>query len=193
VVWDISPLDKLIRFVITDEEDEHRPSAVNSWEEEKQNPAELSACLANVLRKRGRLVRRHNDDARPSGGAVLSGLALALENLCELTPRQNEIAEKRSLRRGKGPAFANRGRIVLVTNFKDESHVSHVIQSLQQMLEAKNEAAFAAAGGISGQAAAVAPIDQLSLEIVHSFVDRKDANVSNGEHTLGYNKLIIRY
>lgn len=149
IVWDIFPEDKLIQFVVCDQDGK----SVNSWKAEDQNSFAVASGLAKV--------GRPDSEPKRKDYSIQNGLAKALEVLCEVSDAQKQ-AKARS-------CLTNRGRIILMAYFQDEKRIDQVIRHFQQQLSAANENAKASDS--------IAPIDQISLEIVHCY---SSLNPDNG-------------
>ena len=120
IVWDIFPDgDKLIRFISSDYDSAHH---INSWDENQQNLSSAmesfanSSILANI--KLSSKMNYKNIEKSP----IIKGLNKAIEALSQPTKIQSE---KRFSNDSKS-SLMNRGRIICISSFRNDSHIRSI-------------------------------------------------------------------
>jgi len=154
VVWDIFPPDtddqKLIRFVVSDKPHNNKSTHVlNQWDVAEQNCLLVSAGLASMGRPEPETRRAM---AESKGYDISKGTETGLKILCETTAKQNQILKQ-------GRPLLNRGRIVLITHFRDQHHLLKVLEAFRNDFREINE--------VAGQSEYLTPVDDVQLQIVH--------------------------
>jgi len=121
IVWDIFPQDKNIRFVVG-----RSPAEIlNGWQVEHQNISSIMTALAGVGRPKPD--RKYTGDRD-----VIEGIELALESLCEPTPRQSQLIES-------GSEVINRGRLIVITTVLDDFYRKNLLKAAQQKIMKINQ------------------------------------------------------
>lgn len=120
IIWDIFPKDKNIRFVVG----RKTPEILNGWQDDHQNCNSIMTALANV----GRPADRRNSGEK----LILDAVELALESLCEPTPRQTQLLENRS-------EVVNKGRLIVITTVVDDFYRKSILTTAQEKIMKINQ------------------------------------------------------
>lgn len=134
IVYDIYGVDREIRLVISD----HEATVLNSWLHGHQNVT----ALMNGLGRSGAPSRSKNQE----DCNIIRGLTKAVELLGEPTPQQMEKMTPKtgaSARLPTGGDLPNRGRIVCMTNVKNDAQVKMLMACLSDTIAKHNKAAAA--------------------------------------------------
>lgn len=173
IVWDLFPQEKLLQFVVSDQE----PKQIASWDTEEQD----STVLTNGLAQCGRPEpESRKKTAAAKGYSITNGLELALRSLCEVTAQQRQVRAK--MAEGGLPRLVNRGRIVCITHLLDDRHLDHIIASFQDMVSAVNKDAAASDN--------LVPISLVDLVVVHCFPRNMECTISSVPTALELSPLI---
>ncbi|XP_023342106.1 integrator complex subunit 13 isoform X2 [Eurytemora carolleeae] len=138
------PEDKNIRFVVA----RHNPEILNGWQDEHQNCNSIMTALAGVGRP---------SDRKYTGNVaryIVDGIELALESLCEPTPRQTELLENNS-------QVINRGRLIVITTVVDDVYRRNLLSAAQEKIMKINQEN----SGCDGEGLA---LNHVELVLVHT-------------------------
>eukprot|EP00094_Tigriopus_californicus_P004701 TCALIF_04523-PA protein Name:"Similar to asun Protein asunder homolog (Xenopus tropicalis)" AED:0.24 eAED:0.24 QI:0/0.5/0/1/1/1/3/0/611 len=148
IVWDIFPTNKLIQFIVGNQEGK----VINSWDSGDQN----SRAIANGFASCGRPESESKKKAASNKSySLLRALFKAIESLTELTDTQKRVQIKHV--EDGGPKLVNRGRIVCITHMHDDKKLNQLVASFKEELSALNQKA---AGSDT-----LVPINEVTLEV----------------------------
>jgi hypothetical protein len=118
IVWDIFPTEKLIRFVVSNQD----VRVLNSWNGKEQNLGIIAAGLASSSLPDPQERSLPPRKKAKKSSSITGALAKALELLCEPTRAQISTKEQNS-------KLINRGRIICLTHAQDDHRVEQVCTS----------------------------------------------------------------
>lgn len=131
IVWDIFPEgERLIRFVVcgTDSAND-----INDWNPEVQSLQNCMEWLANC----GAISHSKAKQFKPSEKCqILNGFDKAIEALSEPTHSQSKANDTSS---DTSAEPTNKGRIVCISSFRNDSHIKSVEDSVKQLIVDRNE------------------------------------------------------
>lgn len=125
IVWDIFPVEKLVRFIISDSSS----ITLNTWSQNEQSLTHLMAALAQVGPPQNTGSKECN---------VVHGLNAAIQALCECSEVQHE--KRTSLTENAGKVV-NRGRVICFTNVKSDLEVKSLLEYFEEALTQHNKLA----------------------------------------------------
>lgn len=132
IVWDIFPKgERLIRFVAADVDEAY---FINRWAPEEQN---LSSCMESFAKASAlaSLKRAHGSISHDDNTVIMNGLTKAINALCEMSHIQ---IEKRKKDFDQG-AISNRGRIVCISSFRNDTHIRSLEDCFYEALQQHNK------------------------------------------------------
>ncbi|CAK8693167.1 unnamed protein product [Clavelina lepadiformis] len=152
IVWDIFPHNKLLRFVVGDTS----ARFLNSWNKEEQNLNHLMKSLSGV-----------GPPLKKADGNIMVGLVSAVGAVAQQTSAQKKLLSS-------GSSVSNRGRIVCITQLKNDVHLKTIVDCACDAVNKHCESASTNEG--------ILPIDSLELVIIH--VKPFGSNSAITEHSL---------
>lgn len=160
IVWDLFPINKLIRFVASD----HIPHCINEWLPAHQNLGHLTSTMSTIGVPPTVLPSNTKTEF-----TVLHGMKIALEALNE--PTEAQLARIKSDIPGK---LINRGRVICITSTRDDESMNRLEEIFLSGLMHQNK--------VATKSDRLLVIDHCHLVIINTFPANVDSQVSN--HTL---------
>lgn len=119
IIWDIFPEDKNIRFVVA----RKTPEILNGWQAEHQSCNSIMTALAGVGRP---TVGKYSEKK------IIEAVELALEALCEPTPKQSQLIDNNS-------KVVNKGRLIVITTVLDDFCRKAILSAAQEKIMKINQ------------------------------------------------------
>lgn len=136
VVYDIYPTSKLMKVVAGSQ-------SMNSWEDREQNMLQIMNGLAQIGPPNS------TDDLE-----IVHGLTQAVEEMCHPSETQTELRAS-----DEREAVENKGRIICVSNFKNDAQVRMLEECVSDAIEQHNSSAV--------ETSNLLPITHLELVLIH--------------------------
>ncbi|CAO1432932.1 unnamed protein product [Diamesa serratosioi] len=155
IVWDLFPIGKLIRFVISDK----AAHIVNTWASGTQNLNHILNAMAMVGAPRS--------TPQTTDFTVIHGLRAAIEALAEPTDQQRELMQKKDSNAAHLP---NRGRVICITSARDNPSMSSLENIFLTVMLQQN--------AISSQSKNLLNIDFCHLVIINLYPSNMESMVT---------------
>ncbi|XP_032665480.1 integrator complex subunit 13 isoform X1 [Odontomachus brunneus] len=157
IVWDLFPIGKLIRFVVTD----RAAYVLNSWSPSQQN-------LNHIMNGTAILGVPTKTPEPGEDYSVVHGLRVAIGTLNECSDIQHE---KRTSLNENTTNLINRGRVICITSARDDSNMKSLENIFLNELAQENKTALASDHLI--------PIDYCHLVILNIFPNNIEPQVTS--------------
>ena len=131
IVWDIFPEgERLIRFVVCGADSAHD---VNDWNPEVQSLQNCMEWLAKCSAISHSKAKQYKPNEKSQ---IITGFHKAIEALSEPTYLQTKSKDTLS---DTSAEPANKGRIVCISSFRNDSHIKSIEDSVKQLIVDRNE------------------------------------------------------
>ncbi|XP_002130469.2 integrator complex subunit 13-like [Ciona intestinalis] len=155
VVWDIFPGEKFLRYVVSDS----TSTFLNSWKHEEQSMSHLMTKLAGI-----------GPPLKTSDCSVILGLVSAVAALCEATEIQQQTITEHP-----GHIIENSGRIVCITQLKNDSHRRSLEECVAEAMKQHNKLS---------ESSGILKILSIEFVLVHVKSFGSDCEVTELRHVL---------